>query len=387
MNITLPLAAVLLIAGISTGSAQITFPNAGTDGALNLTGTYTDYSINLSEATEGPGITWDQSNAARAGKGIYDKDKKAVVFKYTSVTLSASTSNIYFQNHRTRCPVVWLVSGNVTINGDLSLNGQAISYTTSQVEAEPGPGGFRGGIQGGNAAGLGIGGGNNDVNATHASTYGNTAIIPLMGGSGGGGGGAGGGAILIAASGTITINGSITAYGGGSSDGGDGSGGAIRLVANTIGGTGFVNPGTDGRLRLESNNVIAGGLTTTPQTIAVRLPASGQPILWPDSNTASTAKILNVDSVAAPDQPYAPLSLDADVRIEKAAAAASVVTIRTTNFPTTGSVKLRAAGKFNSNAQLITATLVSGGTFAQADWTATVTFATGYTTLQVVAKQ
>lgn len=385
MNPKSAFVSVLFTASLGVASGQITFPNQGTDGALNLPNYNGAYSINLAEATEttSPPSTWDQSNSARAGKGVYDRDKKAVVFKYSSVYLGIN-NNLSFQNHRTRCPIVWLVSGDVTINGTLSLNG-ATAYSSSQVEAEPGPGGFRGGIQAVVSSGLGIGGGINGADGTFASAYGNIALIPLIGGSGGGSGGGGGGAILIAASGTITINGAITASGGGS-NGGDGSGGAIRLVANTIGGTGGVNPGTDGRLRIESNNVISGSLTTTPQTIAVRLPVSGQPILWPDSNTATTAKILSVDSVSAPAQPFAPLALDADIRIEKAAAAASVVTIRTTNFPTTGSVKLRAAGKFTASAQLINATLVSG-TFAQADWTAPVTFASGYTTLQVVAKQ
>ncbi len=366
----------LLFANPITATAQITFPNGGTDGALNLTSSYTSYSKDLSQAVTG---LWDQDNTANSGKGVYDPAKRAIVFKYSSVNLNYSSTTLSFTNHPSRAAVVWLVSGNVTINGSLILDGQSISYTSSLVSAEPGPGGFRGGIQNVVSTGLGIGGGNSGGNGTFASTYGNTMIVPLIGGSGGSTGGGGGGAILIAASGTITINGAITAYGG-SSNGGAGSGGAIRLIANTINGFGSVNPGTDGRLRLEANSV-SGSLVTTPQTIAV--PVTNPPILWPAS-TAAVAKILSVDAVSSPVDPRSPLDLDADVKISKAAAASSVVTVQTQNFPTNGTVKVRAAGKFSATATLVTAAF-QGGNATQATWTATVTFPEGYTTLQAIA--
>jgi hypothetical protein len=61
--------------------------------------------------------------------------------------------------------------------------------------------------------------------AKQGKVYGNASVLPLIGGSGAGGvfhdyndilrsGGAGGGAILIAAKGTITINGVVSAQGG-----------------------------------------------------------------------------------------------------------------------------------------------------------------------------
>lgn len=87
-----------------------------------------------------------------------------------------------------------------------------------------------------------------------AQAYGSVRLQPLVGGSGGGGargittdagsgGGGGGGAILIAASGTLTITGSIQADGGDAGrqqaySGGGGSGGAIHLVATAITGNG-----------------------------------------------------------------------------------------------------------------------------------------------------
>ena len=88
------------------------------------------------------------------------------------------------------------------------------------------------------------------------------------------GGGAGGGAVLIASSTRIIVNGTINANGGspGSPNcvfAGGGSGGAIRLVSNSISGTGTLtavggtadtngaNGGTSGRVRLEAFTITA----------------------------------------------------------------------------------------------------------------------------------
>jgi hypothetical protein len=107
--------------------------------------------------------------------------------------------------------------------------------------------------------------GSADSTGAIISTYGNTYLQPLVGGSGGGGsassdsvdgvsGGGGGGAILIASTRDITINGRILANGGDSGSinyqsgfpnynyfyagSGSGSGGAIRLVADRVIGKG-----------------------------------------------------------------------------------------------------------------------------------------------------
>jgi hypothetical protein len=97
--------------------AAIVVPGAnGSDGALNIT---QDTVIDLSKATTG---TWDDNNSANAGNGVYDPEKWAVVFKYTSVNVLAG-KKLTFKNHATRAPVVWLVSGNVTIGGTVDLSG------------------------------------------------------------------------------------------------------------------------------------------------------------------------------------------------------------------------------------------------------------------------
>jgi hypothetical protein len=186
----------------------------------------------------------------------------------------------------------------VVIAGLLDLTGdQGPGGTTNQSDRQvsyAGSGGYNGGLGGGPGgtptpeAGNGPGGGAAGTLSVLSGSggggnfTGNQYLVPLVGGSGGGGayfsgncfgssGGAGGGAILIASSTTITVNGQIDASGGfsnglcgGSSDSGTGSGGAIRLVANTINGSGNVYAsgsccgsiinGSPGRIRFESFN-------------------------------------------------------------------------------------------------------------------------------------
>ena len=348
--------ALALIATHSPLMADIIVPGAnGTDEALNITA---DTVIDLSQAPTG---TWDQNNSAQAGKGVYDPEKWAVVFKYSSVNIATGTK-VTFKNHATRAPVVWLVNGDVTIAGTVDLSGQsfdnAINYHPTQnpqggALAEPGPGGFRGGApwRGGDVlggAGFGPGGGwtlqpggypNYGTSAGFGTAardyigqpksggvaYGNPSLIPLIGGSGGGGGwgegwgfvgGAGGGAMLLATSGTLTVNGAkILAVGGsGSSMTGAGSGGGIRLVSSRMGGTGSLNAtggagysnvpnGGSGRIRLERVENSA-DLTASPAPSVVDLAEGGTVQLWPPPG-APQAKIVSVNSLAAPADPKA----------------------------------------------------------------------------------
>src|ERR1035441_9659321 len=112
--------------------AQLNIPSDGSDGALVIS---SDTVIDLSQAVTG---NWTNNNTANAGKGVYDPAKWAVVFKYSSVNI-ANGATLTFTNHPTHAPVVWLVANDVTINGTLSLDGQAIGLTYSD-EAVPGPG-------------------------------------------------------------------------------------------------------------------------------------------------------------------------------------------------------------------------------------------------------
>ena len=204
---------------------------------------------------------------------------------YKSLTVNVGGEMRFNRNVR-NTPVFILSQGDVVMNGVIRVSGAA---GTGNDGGTPGPGGFGGGKPGFGTTspgfGYGPGGGGlgnigfcNCVNdarggafgaAGHfnGKTYGNTFLIPLIGGSGGGGtfgspgsgGGGGGGAVQIASNTRVTVAGSILANGGsdtGSSVNG-GSGGAIRLVALKVDGAGTLNAeggggGGRGRIRVDT---------------------------------------------------------------------------------------------------------------------------------------
>jgi len=223
------------------------------------------------------------------------------VFNYTTVTIPTGVT-VTFRKNAANTPVYILATGDVTIAGNIQVDGQSVVYSNPVVTTPGtgGPGGYDGGYGGtttlAGGKGLGPGGGGGGPNSTYSTgggggfgtaggsqganygaggaTYGSARLIPLIGGSGGGGqagstaasgygGAGGGGAILIASSTNINVTGSITANGGnGYGYSGGGSGGAIRLIANTITGTGVISAkggslsanckGGQGRIRVEA---------------------------------------------------------------------------------------------------------------------------------------
>jgi hypothetical protein len=267
--------------------AQCNSGSTGSDGALtyNTPGTYT-----FVPATSG------QGNLDPSGDNI---------FNFTTVTIASGVTLVLTSENLRAKPVVWCASGAVNIAGTLNLSGanganvNTANPWLTHLPAEPGPGGYSGGLGGVsflgvNAAatgGFGPGAPGNiateaywGAGAAHASTgtyndgfgnggasgttYGNDTLNPLArgsggngapttdtGGIGGGNGGAGGGAIRIVSSASITVSGSILARGGngGAPDGntpanrvqlttgGSGSGGAIHLIAPTISGAGTLD--------------------------------------------------------------------------------------------------------------------------------------------------
>ncbi len=383
----------LAAAGILTGPAQavIPIPSDGSDGNFNPA---SNVEIDLAQAVTG---AWDASNSANAGKGRYDPTKWAVVFKYASVNIPAGVT-VTFKNHPTHAPVMWLVAGNVTINGTVSVAGKDGTRDTilGLTPAEPGPGGFRGGPFNPSAtgAGLGPGGGGTGIFGIgrFGDSYGNPQLVPLIGGSGGGGNGnflsgaGGGGAILIASVSVVSINGSINANGGASDSNGNpnwGSGGAIKIIAEQIAGTGLLSAiapqfsGSLGRIRLETYS-LASTIQRFPDTIAV--PPASTPIIFPGSN-APTVRVVSVAVANAPTDPTAPLGSSADIGIQ--ANTAVTVVIETKNFPISGTVQLRGSGKFGGFA-LQPATYASGD-FTTATWTVSSVFTPGFSTLQAIA--
>jgi hypothetical protein len=379
---------ITTIAALAPSSfAQLNIPSDGSDGALLIR---SNTMIDLSQAVTG---NWNDNNGANAGKGVYDSNQWAVVFKYSSVLIS-NGATLTFTNHPSHAPVVWLVSGDVTIssNAVVSLDGQTAGYDAPHL-AEPGPGGFRGGTGTyapgvDRSAGFGPGGGpqtsrrfgnNNDyggggsygtVGAYGPGAYGNPSLIPLLGGSGGGGyygdtrgGGAGGGAVLIAAAGNLSISGTVRANGGGSGGGtGGGSGGGVRLIANSLVGNGVVQciggggsyAGGLGRIRIERVST-SGNLQITPDPSVVPLLASDTPLVWLPTN-GPTARIVSIGGVAATTDPRASFgTYGPDVTLPQTNTA--VVVVETVNAESASVVKVRGAPRANGDFSEVTATL------------------------------
>jgi hypothetical protein len=407
------LAATLL--GRAVGDIVVPGAN-GTDGVLNIT---TNTVIDLSKAVT---AAWDSDNSANAGKGVYDASKWAVVFKYTSVTIQ-SNATVTFRNHASRAPVVWLVSGDVRIDGNVNLDGQG--WVPVPLLAEPGPGGGRGGH--GNygpglsfGSGFGIGGGSiarggNYGAIPHARpAYGNPSILQLIGGAGGGGGpvylgsgsgGAGGGAILVAARDTIEINGKISANGGGDDSHsfccgpylGTGSGGAIRLISNSTQGRGTVNAqagkssqnndgsqlGGFGRIRLERVQTIDlgnGTISFGPDPSVVTLAQGSEALLWPPTG-APEVRITSIGGGAVSLDPRAGFgAFGPDVALP--ITNKTFVTVETKNVEPQSQVIVRVTPRANANFLEANAAIVSSTNNA-IQWQAGVDVNVGYSAVQV----
>ena len=274
------LTALVIVSCITTICfAQVNSGSTGSDGALDFSSlTNLGYSTNI------------VINMADHPNGVY---------QYTYVTIPNNVTVTFIPNAN-NTPVYWLVQSNCTISGTVSVAGTGVNNTIGGLG---GPGGWGGGS--GGFSGLGPGGGgacalNNGAGGSFGSqgyspggcsvagpVYGNSYLLPLIGGSGGGsgfnpypwnyyvGGGGGGGAILIAASISIQLNGIIDASGGngfwtdigtGSSGG---SGGGVRLVTAYFSGTGTIKAsggrsyyggaGGDGRVRIDAYQSTFGG--------------------------------------------------------------------------------------------------------------------------------
>lgn len=427
--------ASLLISRASVSA--ITIPSDGSDGAFTPAA---DVVVDLSLAETGD---WDTPGN---GNGVYDPAQWAVVFKYSSVDIPAGVT-VTFTNHPSRAPVIWLVEGAVSISGTVALNGQTgHAGNVLRTFSEPGPGGFRGGRGSDSATsgagGMGPGGSSYGTTTNHASSgagygtpgqlagttwsaqapgapgivYGNAGVYPLVGGSGaagsangqyGNGGGSGGGAILIATPGTITLNGQIMANGGAGTGAGfsgaggsnrcsgGGSGGGIRLIADSITGNGILRAlggpggiasvstsggnGGVGRIRVEalSNDLIDLGNPAFSQGIPEDVPR-----IFRDPTTP-TIQSVSLNGQAVPDDPGANLSFP-NTDLALAEPGMATLLIQAAFVPLDGEVDVRVVRRSGVN-ETFAATL-SGGTFEESTWTATVDIAGGFSTVQVHAR-
>lgn len=375
------------------------------------------------------------------------------VFNYTSVNIPAGVT-ISYKKNAANTPVVILATGDVNIAGNLWLgggnspdvgaggngnvgddglpgNGSAGGYaggSGGQVTNKAGGdglgpgGGMRGGnvhTSGGSTYLIGGGGGGFGSVGTDAECsnysgvttgkggvgYGSSQLLPLIGGSGGGGGlggsafpssggGGGGGGILIAASGTVTVSGTLTANGGNSgatggdgrgATGGGGAGGAIRIVATTIAGNGTISAtggasgagngwlgsvyscrggaGSVGRIRLEAETITRTAASTPTHSFGAPglLFVAGLPSL----------RISSVAGVAAPPNPTG----NADITLPSGTANPVTVTFATTGVPVGNTVKLTVTPSYGAPVSAISPAIT--GTTENGTASVTVSLPTG----------
>jgi hypothetical protein len=346
------------------------------------------------------------------------------IFNFSTITIPANTTVVFTKN-AANTPAILLATESVTINGTLSVTGG-----TGGSLGRPGPGG-PGGFDGGPGgdgvtatmagAGLGPGGGlpgtncvgsggsyatagmvgsiNCTTSPEAAPTYGSPALRPIIGGSGGSGGsapstpgaaggagGGGGGALVIASSGTLTLNstgqivadGAVGSAGNGLNalGGGGGSGGAIRLVATTLVSNGYLyargataasqygaGTGGLGRIRVEAINLTVGGTRNPeatqglPQSV---FPAAGQP----------TLTITSVAGVTAPASPNGSFLTTPDILLPSGTTNPLAVVVSAVNVPLGTTIQVTATPQSGPKATAMSTGLA--GTFANSTATASL---------------
>jgi len=379
---------------------------------------------------------------------------------------------VYFKKNEANTPVIIRTTSTVRIEGTIGVNGSSAKHSGTYSDGnlgddgQPGlggPGGFDGGFGGlsslfggysgkrggagqgpggggtgaGSQSGYGGGGGgggfgaagtaggswSSAVGGAAGSTYGQSTLLPLVGGSGGGGGaagssyngsggGGGGGAIMIASSTTIIVGksgqsgagriyaeGAAGGYSSGTSSGGGGgggSGGAIRLVANTLtgvqdpylyarggggGGSYNTNGGTGGvgRIRLEANTITGWTTSDSNPNYSFGLPGH---VLVPNGPTLAITGVTPTDGaeVAVPADPTG----NADIILAEGTTSASV-TIAATDIPrgTTVTVYVVPASGVNRSSALSNA--LDGASDAATTATATITLSPGNNVIMAAA--
>jgi len=235
----------------------------------------------------------------------------------------------------------------------------------------------------------------------------------MIGGSGGGGGGAvtgnhggsgggGGGAILIASSGTITTASTmaINAAGGvgaqgvaGGAGGGGGTGGAVRLVANTITGSGTIdvsggerggsNLGVDGGkggsgfVRAEAFSLTGFNPTVPTNSMSLALP---NPASVPNG---PSLRIAAVAGVAAPASPVGSLSGSPDIVLPSSQANPATVAIESTNVPVGTVIQVTLIPTTGARVSAQSSPLA--GTLAASSATASINLPSGVSVLTATA--
>ena len=382
--------AALLVFAVSAAGAQVFDSGSDeSDGPLDYSGQTPGTVIEFDPAAEG-----------------YDTDGDNV-YHFTTITIPADVTVKLSGNSLRMKPVYWLASGAVQIDGIIDLSGQDGHPPGDRYISIPGPGGYPGGLGNLDDAGLtepaqagyGPGGGDPGAGAAYAQevlgndkTYGNTSLVPLLGGSGGGGhvsaqegGGAGGGALLIASSASITVDGVVRADGGYGAHAGGGSGGAIHLKAPVVDGDGSFSTagepgdrtGSLGRIRIEAFDTPFTTITAGKSQYVTSL----SPVFLPD--LTPSVRITDVAGQSPPDSPTGvyltpDVTIDAsgDVDIQIAASNVPVGTVVTLMLVSPAEVTQTVdstplAGTFDSSTASATLTIPGGfkQIFVHALWT------------------
>jgi hypothetical protein len=371
---------------------QFSSGSTGSDGALNL-------------STSGT-VTLDPSTLPNKCANN--------VCNFSSITIGSNTVVVLTSQLWRNASVVWLSQSDVNIAGTVSangVNGAQMNVTNpglNRFPAEPGPGGFPGGVGGylsqpaQPGAGFGGGAAGSSVNQTGgqgAYSYYNNQLTPLFGGSGGGGGyqgasaaggngGGGGGALRIVSTTSITVNGLITANGGAGNgavggnccggSGNSGSGGVIHLIAPTVGGSGTLATNYEGPSGVTEISAATNNFTTSHVSgsyVAAGLYAPPLPSGIP------SGQVTSVNGVAAPQYPTAnPMVPDVTIN----AASPVTVAIAAQNIPTTSTVTLYLTAENAPDSKMTCGAL--SGTAASSTATCTgVNFPSGVTITNILA--
>ncbi|MEQ8821719.1 MAG: hypothetical protein RLY93_15895 [Sumerlaeia bacterium] len=231
-----------------------------------------------------------------------------------------------------------------------------------------------------------------------APTYGDPLLQTLRGGSGGagsnyqatqegtrssGGGGGGGGAILLASSDSITIDGIVDARGGnggggvfsdggGSSGAGGGAGGAIRVVADTVSGTGQLlasggaagagtsigGAGGNGWIRIETFAVSG---TLPANSRPGPLSGAPNPVVRPGDANLPSFRIVSIGGIDVPEPASGSLAAP-DVIFTPQTPSTVTIVIETENIPDGAIINLRIPLETGEVLTVSTPPVVNDGT-------------------------
>jgi hypothetical protein len=218
------------------GILPVALTNGG--GARCTAGTGTAGNVTISNYTLCLEWGWE-TNRLKAGSVTVQNTGK--IMHVWNTATSTNASGEWVPNAG-----VFIECSNLTVQAGGEINGDGMGYGSpvNAVGYGPGRGSLSGNYGGGGGYG-GLGGRGSDDYSYGGTTYG-VATNPAGLGSGGGGssanrGGAGGGYVKIVATGTVTVNGTISMKGCTNiASGGGGSGGGILIQCGTLAGNGAI---------------------------------------------------------------------------------------------------------------------------------------------------